>query len=61
LVQLQQWMTIPHDLIFFSIFFQEFIIKHIKTETNRYAKSVEDKLSRTIKLSLKAYGKHVLE
>jgi hypothetical protein len=38
---------------FFSIFFREFIIKCIKTETKRYAKSVEDKLSRTIKLSLK--------
>jgi len=32
-LQLQQWMTAPHYLISFSIFFPEFMIKHIKTET----------------------------
>jgi hypothetical protein len=36
----------PFDLIFFP----EFMIKHIKTETNRYAKSTADKLRRTNKL-----------
>jgi hypothetical protein len=35
---------------FFSIFFPECTIKHIKTETNRYAKSIADKLRRTNKL-----------
>jgi len=38
----------PFD--FFSIFFPESMIKHIKTETNRYAKSIADKLRRTKKL-----------
>jgi len=36
----------PFDFFFVAIFFQEFMIKHIKTETNRYA----DKLRRTNKL-----------
>jgi hypothetical protein len=35
---------------FFSIFFPEFMMKQIKTETNRYAKSIADKLRRTNKL-----------
>jgi hypothetical protein len=33
----------------FSIFFPESMIKHIKTETNRYAKSIADKLRRSKK------------
>jgi len=33
-----------YDIFFFSIFFPEFMIKHIKTETNRHAKSIADKL-----------------
>ena len=35
---------------FFPIFFPEFTINHIKTETNRYAKSIADKLRGTNKL-----------
>jgi hypothetical protein len=38
----------PFD--FFSIFFPESMVKHIKMETNRYAKSITDKLRRTNKL-----------
>jgi hypothetical protein len=49
-VQLQQWKTAPHHLISFFIFFPEFMIKHIKTETNRYDKTIADKLRRTYKL-----------
>ena len=36
--------------IFFSLFFPEFMIKHIKTEANRHATSIADKLRRTHKL-----------
>jgi len=35
---------------FFNIFFPDFMIKHIQTGTNRYAKSIADKL-RTNKLN----------
>ena len=38
----------PFD--FFPILFPEFMIKHIKTETKRYAKSIADKLRGTNKL-----------
>jgi hypothetical protein len=41
------------------VFFPEFMIKHIKTETNRYVKSVADKVRRKgglISESLMAYG-----
>jgi hypothetical protein len=49
--QLQQRLTTPHHLIFFfSIFFPEFMMEHIKTETNRYVKSIAGERRRTNKL-----------
>ena len=48
--ELQQWMTPPHHLIYFLFSSQKFMIKHIKTETNRNAKSIADKHRRTNKL-----------
>ena len=44
------WPNACSSSDFFSIFFPESMIKHIKTETNRYAKSIADKLRRTKKL-----------